>query len=113
MVPQGFHRELLQNVARNRNKRKHLAHCQNVFLSPIGTKKTKIVTKKHELWIHTKVNILYVIPKIDTCFQQTFHNFCQHFFNGFGRQVWDFEIPPAAVGIPKKARLIPELDGVS
>ena len=91
MVPQGFHRQLLQNVAGNRDKRKNLAHRQNVRLSPIGTKKAKIVTKKHELSIHTKVNILYVIPKINTCFQQTFHDFRQHFFNTSGRQVWNFK----------------------
>ena len=91
MAPQGFHRQLLQNVAGNQNKRKNIAHYQNVFLSPIGTKKAKNVTKKRELSIHTKVNILYVIPKINTCFQQTFHHFRQHFFNGFGRQVWDLK----------------------
>ena len=70
MVPQGFHRKLLQNVAGNQNKQENLALCQNVILTPIDTKNVKNATKKKQLSIHTKVNILYAIPKIDKCFQK-------------------------------------------
>ena len=104
-----FSSKIIQNVAGYQNKQENLALCHNVILTPIDTKNVKNATKKNELSMHTKVNILYVIPKINKMFSKQYH----HLFNGFGRQVWDFEIPPAAVGIPKRTRLIPELNGVS